>query len=115
MAKLILTAIAVSLFFNLSFGQKKGDNKVIVNGYVSYNQIKTALFNEGFVTTNSDTVLIITTIKYLDWGSVTCYMIQKTDSSVIFKGNCKPFSLKKLIAMGEFARTFNLPITFLKD
>jgi len=84
--KFILLITYCLLFSHFSFAQKKGDNAIIVHGFVSYLKLKEALFDEGFIATNSDTSFISTNSKQMGWNGEVSYMIKKTDTTVVFKG-----------------------------
>jgi hypothetical protein len=129
--KFILTIFAFTVFVKFSVAQKKGDNTIIVHGFVNYNKIKEALFDEGFVPINSDTSFISTNKK--SFGSIAefSYIIKKTDTTLIFKGflsgSIMGYTFNNLPVnntsgndkagfdmMNKIATSFRLPITYLR-
>ena len=133
--KYILLILFFLSFCNYSIAQKKKDNTIIVHGFVNYTKLKEALFKEGFVPTNSDTSFIATSSKAVGWIGEVSYLIQRTDSSVIFKGTVNAESNgvvtgKMPLAnigskesvyragfalMGKIANSFLLPITYFRQ
>jgi hypothetical protein len=130
--------LIVYIFFastNFCLAQKKKDNTVIIHGFVSYSKLKEALFKEGFVPVNSDSSFIMTSSKAVGWVGEVSYLIQHTDTSVIFKGSVlaevNGMSTGKMPLenvgskesvyregfklMSKIASSFGLPISFLRQ
>jgi len=133
--KYYLTFVLIFASSILCIAQKKKDNTAIVHGYLSYSKIKEALFKDGFVPTNSDTSFILTSNKAVGWIGEVNYLIQRTDTSVIFKGSviaeANGMSTGKMplenvgskesvyragfALMVKIANSFGLPVTFLRQ
>jgi hypothetical protein len=102
---------------------------------VECKKVKEALFKEGFVFINADTSFISTSGKAVGWIGEVSYLIQRTDSLVIFKGlvnaeangiNTGKMPLENIgskesvyrkgfALMGKIAASLGLPITYLKQ
>jgi len=67
------------------FAQNKGDNTILVLGKLTYSQIQSKLFDNGFVLTGNDTMFLKTNAK--STGYANMYLILKrSDSTLSFKG-----------------------------
>ena len=117
-----------------TFGQNKKDNTIIVHGFVSYSQLKDVLFDQGYIPTNSDTSFIATNYKPLGFLGEVSFLLKRTDSTLILKGliNAKfagfEYKGEPLENVGEkgtvykvgfstmntIAKTFKLPVTYLR-
>ena len=132
--KILATLFLIVLFSNTLFAQKKGDNTVIVHGFVPYDRLKEVLFENGFVTINSDTAFISTNGKAMGFVGDVSYILRKTDSTLTLKGYAVATlagysSGKTLIdnkgdkgsanrvgfaTMNKIANSFGLPVSYLK-
>lgn len=119
---------------NILIAQKKGDNTIIVQGFVDYNKIKEVLFDNGFVSANSDTSFISTNSKAMGYLGEVTYIMKKTDSTLTIKGFVEAtldgFSTGKdplenkgekgtvyrvgFATMSKIANSFGLPVSYLK-
>ena len=133
--KFILIFSTIFFCSKFSFAQKKGDNTIIVHGFVGNNKIKEALFEEGFVMANSDTFFISTNSKAMGFIGDVSYIIKKTDTTLTFKGfveaTINGYSTGKdplenkgergtayrigFATMNKIAASFGLSLTYLKN
>lgn len=134
MKTLLSLILLLTYFHDFSFAQKKKDNTIIVHGFVSYNQLRGALFDEGYIPTNSDSLFISTNYKPLGYLGEVSFLIKKTDSTLTIKGllNAKfaGFEYKGeplentgekgtvyrvgFATMNKIASSFGLPVTYLR-
>ena len=74
----------------ISCAQQKGDNQIILHDHISFNKLKSTLFNNGYTLINSDSNYITTYPTSISKSSITLkMMILRTDTSVSFKGYYK--------------------------
>ena len=93
------------------FGQMKDDNAIIVNEQLPFDRIKQALFDNGFLISNSDSAFISTSEINLSGTSFAIkFLINKQDSITIFKGFIK--SLLEISISGVKSTSEFTPITF---
>ena len=134
MKAIFLIIIFTTLFFNFSFAQKKHDNTIIVHGFVSYNQLRNVLFDEGYIPINSDSLFISTNYKPQGFLGEVAFILKRTDSTLTFKGNVNAkitdIELKGVLlenvgekgtvyrvgftTMNRIATSFGLPVTYLR-
>ena len=71
------------LLVNTVFAQEKKDNAIIA-GPVSYNTIKSTMFDNGYTLENNDTTYISTTSKEIPKGNMSVkFMIKRLDSNTV--------------------------------
>jgi len=134
MKTIFFLILLINCLLNVSFAQKKKDNTIIVHGFVSYNQLRNVLFEEGYIPTNSDSLFISTNYKPLGYLGEVSFLIKKTDSTLTLKGllNAKlaGFEYKGeplenigekgtvyrvgFTTMNKIATSFGLPVTYLR-
>ncbi|MEO8174868.1 MAG: hypothetical protein ABI581_17350 [Sediminibacterium sp.] len=129
----LFVVLLVSLLTKSLFAQNKHDNTIIVHGFVSYLELKNALFEEGYIPANSDTSFISTNYKPQGMLGEVGFLIKKTDSTLTIRGsvNAKLGDMELrgeplenvgqkgtvyrvgFSTMTKIANSFRLPITFL--
>lgn len=83
-----LLVIVALLLTTICNAQSKGDNTIIILTTKSVKEIKEVLFKEGFIVEGADTSFFITTAKEMNASSLRL-IINKTDTSIILKGQAK--------------------------
>ncbi len=119
---------------NFSLAQNKRDNTIIVHGFVSYNQLKNVLFDEGYIPSSTDTSFISTNYNPQGMLGEVSFIIKKTDSTLTLKGilnakfggmELKGEPLENIgergtvyrvgfATMNKIAISFGLPVTYLR-
>lgn len=85
----LLFIIAFISISTALIAQKKGDNTVIVDKAISFSNLKTDLFMDGYMMDGSDTNFITTSAKGINGALLFKFNILRTDSSIIIKGQLK--------------------------
>lgn len=86
--KLMFTFLSIiSTFFTLA--QKKGDNTIVVSSYIPFSNLKSILFDNGYMVEGIDTIYIQTSPKQMKTLSVLKMQIKRTDTTIIIRGLAK--------------------------
>lgn len=86
MLKLLAVVVMFPVFSN---AQYKGDNTIIIDTSISANDLKSILFQKGFMAENQDSVFIITSPKQITGAVIMKLFINRSETKVVLKGEFK--------------------------
>lgn len=89
--KHILTILILFIATTVCNAQSKGDNTIVIDSTVNLNDVKTVLFQNGYMIQGTDSIFITTSSKEMSKDAVAVkLMLLKTDTALYVKGLFKP-------------------------